>query len=151
MSVKLLENYISKSQCTKYLTYILENGTSDISEAPEGSSLEFASTAELIGAAIKSAREFHVERHLGRKLQLISHALVKNSNTIDVPEGCTAIGFTYLTKLGRDYEGSEDNWTDFSIAPAYGDVVWFNVEELESYSPGEVSTGTSYKIVTFWK
>lgn len=151
MSNNILINYLSRSQIKAFLAYILDNGADSIIESPDSTYADEA-MAKVIGAAINSIKQYHVERHLNHEVHLtaLSYALVSENKLPQKPEGTVITGVVYMSKKGKEYEGAADNFGNTAHVGDSGDALWITNEEWESLSLGETTEGTNYRLFVFW-
>lgn len=152
METKKLDNYISRSQVREYLQYILDSGTSDIVESPDG--VHFVEPVNIrLGSTINSVKLFHLHRQTNFSGQATQGAVYLSSNDTkpEMPTESVGIGIFYMSKFGRDYSGDLDRIGSYEYVGDIGDVVCLDPTDWENLSLGKTSTGINYRLFVFWK
>jgi len=152
MGINILTNYLSRSQVRDYLAYILENGTNDIVESPD-----YVHTTEpmpiRIGSSINSVKQFHVDKNEQNPVNLTQGGVVLSSNDDkpNIPADTEVVGIFYMSRYGKDYDGSSDSIDDVTHFGDIGDVTWIRASRWDDLRLGTASSGTNYRLFVFWK
>ena len=148
-----LQSYLSRSQVREYLAYILDNGTSEIVQSPDGVHTNESLNIR-IGSTVNSIKEYHLGRYLGERTAGLSQGkitLVADDVKPPLEPGTVAVGVIYLSRHGKEYSGDKDNLIESEHNGDIGDVAWTSAANWETSSFGATSEGVNYRLVVFWK
>lgn len=156
MSKNLLPNYLSRAQIRDFLSYIIENGTDQIEEAPDSTTHDDPMSVQL-GAAINSIKLFHVERKLNdgsdgdkKRLKQLQCVYVEDGIKPEAPDNFKSVGVFYMSKK-IEHKGEADSFADFEHVGDIGDVVWMDSSEWGAMSPGASGDQPNRRLYVFWE
>ena len=141
---------MSRSQTKEYLSYLIENGISDIVEAPDHISYE-EPVATRIGATVNSVKEFHVDRFAENRVEYttLGYNFLKDESKPKIPEGTTRVGIFYFSKK-TEYSSTPDVLRSDEHVGDIGDVIWFDANLWEDFTLGKCTDGNNYRLFAFW-